>query len=132
MWESPLYIHFIVWFSIVFLLFSIGFWLPQSDNPNLNQTRAFIGVTISSILLSTAFTSMRWFAKKAEEYYIVLARIENEATNSTTSDELLKIRKVLLKHWRKNSFHRTTGAESERVLQMIDTRLTYEFKLKSK
>lgn len=125
LWDMPMYAHFIIWFVVVYVSFGAVFY-----NVAVNPMIMFIGLAIISVLLAMGFTAMLWLAKKAQEFYSILQDIEQRAKDATTSDELLIIRKELLKHWRKNSFHQNTGAESKKVLQIIDTRLIYEFKVK--
>ena len=125
LWDMPMYAHFIIWFLVVYIAFGAVFY-----NVAVNPMRMFIGLAIMAGLLSTGVTCMLWLAKKAQEFYSILEGIEQRAKDATTSDELLIIRKELLKNWRKNSFDQNTGAESKKVLQIIDTRLIYEFKVK--
>lgn len=125
LWDMPMYAHFIIWFLVVYISFGAVFY-----NVAVNPMRMFIGLAVISGLLATGFTGMLWLAKKAQAFYSILQDIEKRAKDATTSDELLIIRKELLKHWKNNSFHQNTGIESKKVLQLIDTRLIYEFKIK--
>ena len=123
-YDKPLWMHFIVWFTIS----SIMFFLMFSWESILSFKRLMIGCLSIGCLFGLGFSAMIGLSKTTQKIYDQFSKFENQAKLATDRDQLLKIRTELIEYYRKNVSFKQQGYEARKIVTLIDTRLNYEFK----